>query len=51
MAGLFPWLGFQTAGLSERAGESEERMDLTEKTGAVKDAGCLRGGRLEDLKE
>lgn len=51
MAGLFPRLGFQIAGLSERAGDSEERRDLTEKAEAVKDAGCLRGGRVEDLKE
>lgn len=50
MAGLFPGLGFQITGLSERAGDSEDRMDLTEKTEAVKDAGCLRGGRVENLK-
>lgn len=51
MAGLFPWLGFQIAGLSERAGESEERMDWTGQTEAVDNVGCLRGGRVEDSKE
>lgn len=57
VAGKDRWLGFpsgwgvQITGLSERAGEPEERMDLTEKTGAVRNLGCLGGGRVADLKE
>jgi hypothetical protein len=44
-------LDFETAGISERAGACEERMDLTEKREAVENVDCLIGRKETEEKQ